>query len=368
MKRHPTHMKGPVNIITGARPLTPVTKPRETVRSPKVVSRPARTFGDADWAAVVDAILGTDGASPEAKEEAASLVEAWAAHYFELDRQERTLAVEVGFHVQLDPHTYVIGIVDRLSVAPDGSLIVNEWKTTKPESRWWTEAEWLSRITASIQLPTYVLALTHGKLVIKEGLRPFTITGSTETPKVRVRAITKSSPPAFWPRLNHKLYTYEADALLATTNAYLNAAAGIRELRKVKRHLGADGLRVGPIVRTEPWQAMGQWCRSYNRDCEFLHECRSYNFPHEAPPVWREHERDNERTLMARFGLTFGQVSHPQTVILSQSSYDTWATCAEKYRRTKLDPVSVLRHGGTAEQQLGSAVHAGLSKFYELYK
>ena len=320
-------------------------------------------FTPAQLDSISTAIADLDVA-PEAKIQASELVSAWVNKYTEIDSKERTLAVEVAFAVQVDSHTWVIGVMDRLSLTSKAEIIVNEWKSSRAatsngysKSRWsWGEDMWLREITNSIQLPTYALGLREGRFVLKSSGRPFKIKGASTTDevKVRVRAVTKESLPKFWPSSRSGVYAFDSRDVQHVKNVYINAAAFIRA--------GKVGAGRNAFV---PWQARGRQCfNQFGRDCELFDLCASHDYV-TGPYHVLDPGDPEEFDWLEKFGLTELK-RDPRNVILSASSYDLFSLCKEKYRARKLV-------GGVGEEksmalQVGSALHCGLAVFYLLLK
>jgi hypothetical protein len=310
------------------------------------------------------AIESHPGASPSAVETAAELVGCWIDRFEDHDRQERTMAVEAAFNVQLDSYTFAVGVIDRISYDPDdGVYVVNEWKTARAESDrpgpWaWGERKWLSEITSGIQLPTYALAAKYGRLALKRGLAPFMIKDAARlsSVRVRVRAAVKKSPPDFWPGENEYakteagLYEYDAGDIEAARIAYLNAARVIRALRAKDTGL--------------PWQHTGGQCfHQYGHDCSFLETCRTHAY---FTGPYRVYDPDSDEfDYLEKFGLARLK-RDARTVILSASSYKTWATCHEKWRITK--GLGRREETNDLALQIGGSTHSGLAEFYRIMK
>ena len=310
------------------------------------------------------AIVSHPDASPTAIETAAELVGGWIDRYEDQDRYEKTVAVEIAFNVKLDPYTYVVGVIDRLSLDSDDLVyVVNEWKTTKgasdrPGPYAWTAQRWLDEITTGVQLPTYALALTAGEFILKRGLKGFKIKDARRlnTVRVRVRAAVKVSPPQFWPDSGERakyepgIYEFSAEDIAAVRASYLNAAVAIRALRS---------------SRLVPWQHSGSHChRQFGRDCSLLPRCSVHDYAQGAYRVYDPGDGDFD--YLKRFGLE-SIARDRRTVILSASSYGTFTTCHEKWR--------VLKGLGVAEEgtndlplQIGGAFHAGAAEFYSIMK
>jgi hypothetical protein len=304
--------------------------------------------------AVAEAIAELDGCSPEAKEAAAEIVEAWMHEFAAKDRTEVTVGVELNFSIRLDEQTWVVGVVDRLSQQGE-RYIINEWKTTAGPShdgKRWNAQVWLHELLHSIQLPTYVLALREGQFQKKDANQTDqTIYLEKDMkPLVRVRAATKTSPVQFWPTQDN-LFDFSAAEVQACRNAYLNAAAQVRLLRATDRQ------------RVIPWQYPGSQCfRQFGRDCEFLERCSS----HDHPPHSQVSQESMQRYLQT-FGVEPQAAQDPDTVVFSTSSYQLLTLCLEKYRLLKVAQAGLVEDT-TPALQIGTAVHAGLAKFYELLK
>ncbi len=302
-----------------------------------------------DFDVIVNAIVSCPEVSAAAKEQAAEIVEEWIRTNYESDCEEQTVAVELAFHIQLDKLTFVDGIIDRLSLTNESELVVNEWKTTRPASKWWSEAMWLTELMNSIQLPTYALAVRDGLMIVRGEDKPFRIRGIGERVKVRVRGATKTTPSETWPTGAPRLFCFSDDELSACRAAYLNAAAAIRAFRSS-----------GCV----PWHARGRQCfKQWGRDCEFLSECASGVYP---PSVHRVYDPvGTDADWAKRFGLEHIP-NDPSVVVLSPSSYELYSTCHEKYRRLKAVAEPPVEEKSMA-LQIGSACHAGWAAYYRMF-
>lgn len=297
---------------------------------------------------IIEALVKCD-VGPVAKEAAGPLIDAWLERLptFE-DTAWPTLAVETGWYLRLDPKTLIVGQCDRLMRDPDGNLVLGEWKTRREVKitkagvpyKGDTEQDWLEEIAGGPQLSVYALALRDGWF---PGLgEDIWCKYSAIEPRVLVRAVTKNQPPLIWPtRQTDGIFTFPPAALDATRNALLVKAAQVRAAR-------ATGL--------VPYQLRGFHCRSYGRVCGYYDDCTNNRFPPAGNVAW--HPTDPGFEVPRLLGL---DATDPDLVILSQSSYQTLSTCAEKYRR------SYGGHGDNEESfelQVGTAFHAAIAALY----
>jgi hypothetical protein len=286
-----------------------------------------------DTERVTQAILDA-GVSSLAAEAGAELVEAWIN---EETCDDEIIAVECGFGIRVDEHTWIIGVQDLIRADRIG-IYGNEWKTTKEPSRYWNETKWLADIKSGPQIAVYALALNRG--VFYENGEPFVL--SVPTPvRERVRAVVKSSPPGFWPRDPQEAWQkFDDVALNSVIDAFRSKAETIRAAR-----------RLGLI----PYQLPGKQCESFGRMCEYHAQCTTRCYP-------MDHTGFDSSDPAAKLALPFlgDDAKHPDTVILSASSYATYTRCMELGRR--------LAQAASKESNMaldtGSAFHAGVASFY----
>lgn len=281
--------------------------------------------------AITEAIL-TTGCAPLALEEGAALVDHWIAV---TKPPADILGVECGFVYWLDTKTAVIGVQDLLTREPVG-IVGNEWKTTKERSRYWGPEKWVTSITEGSQLPIYALALQQGTYY-EEGRRPFR--PEVREPRIRVRAVSKSTPPEIWPPDRDEIVTFSPERLEATRRGLIAKAASIRALRRV----------------SAPWQLPGIWCvNQFRRQCEYYDDCINQR----GPDDWGVFDPGDPAFL---FALPYiPEPGDPELVILGASMYSAVSECAEKYRRGTLKEAGL----GDAGLQVGTVFHAGVSAWY----
>lgn len=291
-----------------------------------------------DFDAITNVILQLD-VSPTAKEAGANLTENWIQSNIS-DADERILGVELGFVLQLEEKTFAIGVQDLISEDGEG-ILGSEWKTTKPQSKWWGEDKWLESISNGSQVALYACALSGATYYEenKSGCR-----FDVSRPRIRVRAITKSDPPVIWPTESEDGILIFSDAALhAARSAYLLKAATIRTLRQ-KSEL--------------PWQLPGIHCHPFNRECPLLEDgCAKQVY---ATGEWRFDPNDPAAKLALPHIPT--PLDDPELMILSASSYGTASQCLELYRAQSIGG------DGTKEDnqalQIGTVLHAGVAEFY----
>lgn len=263
---------------------------------------------------LIDAALATE-CSPLAIEEGTGLAEAWIEHG--VGRDWNIVAVECGFVMWLDEKTVIVGVQDLLTRDENG-VLGNEWKTTKEASKWWNEDKWLESITEGSQIAIYALALRHGTYYPADGSEPLRF-GSTVSglgPRIRVKAISKSTPPCIWPRREEDgIITFSEARLEATKQALLSEAESIRARR---RKVGLEGT----------WRVPGIWCENkFRRVCEFHEDCVAQR---PARPTMAFDPNDPA----AKLAVPHIDKIDNDLVILSASSYAKSSECAEAYRRS----------------------------------
>jgi hypothetical protein len=291
---------------------------------------------------VIDAELITQSicateCSPIALEEGAGLVQAWIDAGVLADK--KVIGSECGFVLWLDDLTAIIGVMDLLT-DEGGEIVGNEFKTSKEASKYWNESKWIDSISAGSQIAIYALGLQQGTYYEHGTGR--TITPSVTAPRVRVRAISKSNPPAIWGAEPDAVITFTQKELDVTRDALLVKAASIRAMRKSGRI---------------PWQLRGHWCENkFRRQCEFYSECSAGKFPE----GWAHFSNDDPAFEFA-FPHLGDKGNDAELVVLGASAYGTVSECVEKYRRTTL--------GGNIEESLalsiGTVFHSGVSEFYK---
>lgn len=315
----------------------------------------------------ISAAIDRTDVDPQAKEAAEPLVAAFVETYECESKDERTLGVEVPFVIRPSRWTWIVGVIDRVSQErKSGDIVVSDWKTTKAEDPpRYTEARWFVNVTSGVQLPTYVLATKRGsfpsRLETSQGIFYPSVgfKRAKTNVKVRVRGVTKSDPPKFWPRVSRGFLTYTETELAKVQVGYEAAAVAIRALRAAK---------------IEPWALPGNWCRNqYGRDCDFLADCTEDTAP--APTVlgWHEVREGDPGYVHGLQAIPSADLKDPRAVVLSTSSYNDWGTCAELFRKKKLTAKAdwdicsdELTGRGDLNQQIGTAYHAGVAEFWRI--
>lgn len=304
---------------------------------------------------LIQAALET-GAAPLAVEEGTGLAEAWIERGILHDA--RIVAVECGFVFWLDERTAIVGVQDLLteesfpvtylpsaereklgrSTGTVDFVVGNEWKTTKETTKFWNEHRWLESITEGSQICVYALALRHGVYYPKVG-EP--ITPAVAQPRIRVKAISKSTPPAIWPKRDEDgIITFTEARLETMKQALMSQADSIRARRK----------------REGVWAVPGIHCTNqFRRVCEYHEDCVNQR-PH--PTVRGIQESDPAFKLaVPHLG---DRVNDPELVILSASAFQKASECPEAYRRSL---------GGAGEESMamgtGSVFHAVVSSYYQ---
>ena len=287
-----------------------------------------------DTERITEAIIST-GVSPLALEEGAQLVQHWIDD--ESGFEDEIIAVEVGFSIQIDSLTWVIGVQDLICADARG-IYGREHKTTKEPSRWWNEKKWLESIKSGPQIAVYALALNRG--VFYENGSPFVL-GVTTPVREYVRAVVKSSTPQFWPtEKTDSWQEFDDLSLSRVVDAFRVKAEGIRAARR-------SGL--------VPWQLPGRQCNDFNRLCSYYDECTGGRLPASASGF-------DASDPAASLALPFlpDAALGPDAVILSASSYATYTRCMELGRRDAMS--------GNKEESMALAVgtvfHAGAAEFF----
>jgi hypothetical protein len=287
-----------------------------------------------DTEKITQAIIST-GAGPLAMEEGAALVEHWINASVCVDKTVR--GVECGFILPLDDDTYVIGVQDLLTDELEG-VVGNEWKTTKEATRYWNEARWYESIAAGSQVRIYALALRSATYYERDrgSFAPRCV-----VPRIRVKAISKSSPPAIWSGENGGVLTFSDETLENTQLALLAKAAAIRAMR---------------AAQAVPWQLPGIWCTNqFRRTCEHYGDCVAGKHP-AGYGVFAP----NDPAFDLALPYLGDRLHDPRVVVLGASAYASVSECPEKYRRGTLSGDAEESHAlGT-----GTVFHAGCAEIY----
>lgn len=305
-----------------------------------------------DFNSIINEVLQFE-CSPTAREAAAPLIESWIERYSAEDAEVQTVAVECGFTLWLDENTLVIGVQDRLAADLAGPIGC-EWKTAKEpkrnrdgsDSAWWNEEKWLSEIVNGPQLAIYALAMNKAIYYPKGVDRPIRL--NAENPRIMVRAAVKSNPPRFWPSESARgVYAFPNPMLVSVENALRVKAEQIRAAK-----------RLGVV----PWQLQGRQCFPFNRECQYIEQCRQHAYPVSVHgQVFNRHDPAYELALSR---IDPELLKNPELVVLSYSSYSDCSECMERYR--------ILSNGlGPKEESLaleiGGAFHAGIAALYRQY-
>ncbi len=286
---------------------------------------------------ITQAIIGT-GCGPLAMEEGAACAQAWIED--EEGFSDRIVAVEAGFSMQVDTLTWIVGVMD-LVCRDENGFYGREHKTTRGPSKWWNERKWLEEISSGHQIAVYALALREAEFYQPEGKKAFDCI--QDEVMVRVKAVTKTNPPAFWGK-EDGWCSFKENALMAVKNAFIVKAEAIRAARKR-----------GVI----PWQLTGSHCYAYGRNCEYYDACRAYTWPEIQTGF-------DGGDPAAKFALPYlpDEAKHPEAVILSASAYSDWSRCAELGRQN-------AQSGNKEESmalQTGSVFHAAVAEWYRQVK
>lgn len=325
-----------------------------------------------DQQRILDTIVGLK-VSPRAKEEGAELVDGWLAAHAEADAQFKIRAIELGFLIELDPRTYVIGVQDLITEDTIG-VFGNEWKTVKEPAKWqgkdskyWNESVWLKEISSGPQIGIYALALHEGTYYertrvpqVEDGKgdlpSPFvSYRFAVREPRIRVRAVVKSSPPRFWPT------TPEEDGVYQFTEQALN---DIRSAILLK----AEQIRCARRAGHVPWQLTGHHCFPFNRECPLYADYCSQHVHPAALPASAKYALFDPSDPAAQLALPHipeKKLFDPDVVILSASQYSLASECMEHYR------VVAGNLGGKEESyalEVGTVLHAGVAEMYRMIR
>jgi len=274
--------------------------------------------------------------SPLATQQGAGLVEAWVGRWAEQDAASLNVdEVEFPFAVWIDQGTLLVGVQDVIGTDADGPLSC-EWKSTKEpqknkdgsDSAWWNEDVWIDQLLNGVQLPCYAVA------------------ACSENPRIMVRAIVKSMPPRFWPSKGTGIYSFPNELVTLTRSVLVARAAAIRAARK---------------TQNVPWALPGIHCTNkFRKLCPYYEDvCK----PHQNPPPQARTQFDKDDPGYAgikKAGLDPDELPE-DLVIFSASSLDTSQQCLERYR---LLTSGLYKKDSDYEQQIGTALHAGLAEVY----
>lgn len=296
-----------------------------------------------DFDAIVQSVLELE-VSPVAKEAGAGLADHWVRECCAADSQEKIRGVELGFVFALDEKTYAVGVQDRIWEDADG-VVGDEYKTTAAASRYWNESKWLASIKNGSQVGLYALALRKGTYY-EAGMEPFQV--NAERPRIRVRAVSKSSPPQIWPSDAEDAWITFSDAdLVAVENAYRAKAEAIRSVR-----------RLGLI----PFQLPGIQCNKFNRDCPLLENyCGPKRYlTFEAVGGF---DQSDPAASLAIPHIPPAVLADPDLVILSASAYSSATECLELHRNI-ISGQNTDAKEESAALQTGTCLHAAVAEYH----
>src|SRR5581483_3133796 len=287
-----------------------------------------------------------------ATELGAELVDAWVEQCVAHDQAYRTLLLEAGFYIPLGPKTWVVGACDRVMLDEEGVLL-EEMKTTSAGSKTWTPERWYDQLAGGHQVATYAAALQRGSFIIAQERLPnwavvdcdgpappserditrFAIgyekgglvwTPNVTSPRILLRAVSKSKPPQIWPTPAGAFVTVLDRRIDAALNAYRNEAAAIRARR---------------ATQLVPWQLVGQQCIKKfgfkEFPCQFLRACQTGEvaLTECAAPGAGLSPGSN---AVVQFLIKSGRIAldeYRDHVILSASSFENLQQCPELWRR-----------------------------------
>lgn len=293
-----------------------------------------------DEAAIFHAIEQED-ASASAKEEAAQLVDCWTQETLAEDLKYPVLAVEAGFYIQLPNKVFVIGVLDKIAQDDEG-VFGCEWKTVAAESRFWNEDKWFEEISRGHQLSTYAAALQYGTFVGNIPPLHKNAFQQMSSPRILVRAISKSSPPVIWPGPAGALVTVDDKRIDATFAAYQNAAEAIRAMKGT-----------GQV----PWQLPGYICTKYLKyPCPHYDVCHEYRQPQGQVSAASRLSPGSQKVLDYLIGQ--GMIDD-DTIVLSTSTLADWMDCPEKWRQNALPGAEDDRSNAT---DIGGVFHAAIAE------
>lgn len=301
-------------------------------------------------------VLREQKVSAVSLEEGAGLVDHWISECAELDRRDKTLAVEAGFFVEVAPDTFVVGTQDRIAQSHvTGEVFGCEWKSTKHQTKMWTPEAWYESISGGHQVATYALGLKFGQVIgegvigtvpLREGEMMFPEDGSVN---ILVRAVSKSHPPVIWPDPEGKFVNVTSGRMEAMRSVYQNVAASIRVQRRGKG----------------PWQVPGLQCTNMFRSvCPLLSECRKFeSFPTGTSLTSITQSFSPGSKKVVSYLIDSGRINEGnlgEVVVLSASTLGTYQQCPERWRREAAS--------GEEEDNefldIGTVLHAGLAEVY----
>lgn len=294
-----------------------------------------------NFESILSVILATEVHATLAREQAANLIEEWIRKFHEEDSKLQIRHVEMGFSIELDSDTIIIGVQDMIGEDSQG-ILGHEWKTST-ESKNWTEDRWLEEIQRGPQLSVYALAQREGTFYEK-GKGSFRM--GVSRPRIRVRAAVKSNPVKFWPKIpNAGLSSFSTEKLDTVRSALLAKAESIRALRK---------------TAYLPWQLPGKQCFAFGKLCGFFGKHCDLGKPPEDLAV-TIFDPSDPATELALKQIDPSKFENPNLVILSASSYDLASQCMEKHR---IISGSLGEKSSDLALDIGSTFHAGIAEYY----
>lgn len=297
-----------------------------------------------DESRILAAIGGLE-VSAQAREDGSELIDTWANTCLEYDAAHQTLAVEAGFYIELDPQTFVVGVIDRLAQDGEG-VFACEWKTTKHQTKTWGPEEWFAEIERGHQLSTYALGLQAGTFI--DGI-------NFERPsecRVYVRAVSKSRPPVIWYAPENKSVVVSEARLNATRAAYTNAARSIRAMN------GGGGV---------PWQLPGYHCTKFIKyRCPFWDTCHEYRQPKQGALGLSAQQLSPGSLKVVEHLKQVGKIrvdNQGQVLVLSSSTLDVWNQCPERWRQMVVTGELEEKNDNL---QIGNVFHTGAAEIYRM--
>lgn len=310
--------------------------------------------------------------SAVAREEGASLAQAWIDQCSAIDAEDETIATECSFYLEIAKNTYVVGTLDRIARDEDG-IFGCEWKSTAKRSPargsfgGWNESRWFDSIAESHQVPTYAAALFWGTFVDPEvqnkiwGDQTTAFAKNFPIPysqRILVRAVSKCAVPEIWPTPRGAFVTIDGKRIEATLNAYRVTAEQIRASKR-------SGLT--------PWALPdSQKCIRYSKyKCSHYDSCRRFvpgNVGETVVGSFSPGSQVAVNAVLALYAQNDKNVLDDNNdsckddlVILSASTLGNYAQCSEKYRRDSMSS----SHEASDAQETGTVLHAALSNLYD---
>lgn len=347
-----------------------------------------------DDSRIFNAILASGVESAVAIEQGSALVDAWAAQCVETDLKYRTLGLEVGWFIALDPRTFVVGAVDKLAVertsiterntrtvpksvdeyleqeksvpsAPGFSTTVVESdpfvfeRKTTSASKTWTAEKWFEDLRKGSQVAIYAAALKWGTFIYRDDSlgRCTEEVYKVESPRVLARAITKTKPPMVWPTPEGAWIDFTEARLNATMAAFRNTAAAIRAQRST-----------GVV----PWQLPGFHCTLTfgftKRPCSAWRTCHeTLEYPVGDPTYTPVGLSPGSASVVDHLVRT-GRIpvdGFADVVILSASSSKSYQQCPELWRQESL---GATEQESNEAMDIGTVLHCGMAEVDRILK